>query len=660
MASRHYSMGSLPLLRILLFFFFSFSLFGDGAPDDLASDRAALLAFRAAVSGVTRRWNASETSPCGWYGVSCSSNRVIELRLPGSYLLGRVPPGTLGNLTALVTLSLRYNLLTGTLPPDFASLAALRSLHLQNNRFSGEIPPVVFALRQLVRLNLGGNSFDGGVPMAFNNLTGLTMLLLDRNRLSGEIPLLRLPRLNQFNVSFNQLNGSIPASLSGLPASSFVRNSLCGRPLVPCPGELSLSPAPSPSRSSNNGLGGGGSKKLSAGAIAGIAIGAAVGFLIVLLLLVLCCRKRERGEAVPKAEGNLQPEAEMALRGKRDIADTAAGPPPVAAAPASVSGGGSGAGRKLVFTGKVQRIYDLENLLRASAEVLGRGTTGTTYKAMLEMGMVVAVKRLRDVILPEKEFHEKMDAIGAMDHPNLVTLQAYYYSKEEKLLVYEVVPNGSLSSTLHGNKMTSRTPLDWETRLGIALGAARGIEFIHLKGSGVSHGNIKSSNIILTKSYEARVSDFGLSSLGSVPMPNQRAAGYRAPEVTDVRKVSQKADVYSFGVLLMELVTGKPPTQAIHNEDGVDLPRWVLSVNREEWSSEVFDLELLRYQNDEEEMVQLLQLAIDCAAQFPDSRPSMSEVVARVEAICSSSCMRNQQQDSTDFNGAGAIIPNGD
>ncbi|KAK8615437.1 hypothetical protein V6N13_017027 [Hibiscus sabdariffa] len=110
-----------------------------------------------------------------------------------------------------------------------------------------------------------------------------------------------------------------------------------------------------------------------------------------------------------------------------------------------------------------------------------------------------------------------------------------------------------------------------------------------------------------------------------------------APEVTDPRKVSQKADVYSFGVLLLELLTGKAPTHSILNEEGIDLPRWVQSVVREEWTSEVFDLELLRYQNVEEEMVQLLQLSVDCAAQYPDKRPTMSQVRSRIEELRRSS-----------------------
>lgn len=188
-------------------------------------------------------------------------------------------------------------------------------------------------------------------------------------------------------------------------------------------------------------------------------------------------------------------------------------------------------------------------------------------------------------------------------------------------------------SVATGSRGSGRSPLHWETRVSIALAAARGIEYIHSTGPGVSHGNIKSSNILLDKPYNARVSDHGLTHLaGPATLPN-RLAGHRAPEVTDARKVSQKADVYSFGVLLLELLTGKAPAQALLNEEGVDLPRWVQSVVREEWTSEVFDSELLRYQSAEEEMVQLLQLAIDCAAQNPDKRPTMSEVVSRIEEI---------------------------
>lgn len=199
-----------------------------------------------------------------------------------------------------------------------------------------------------------------------------------------------------------------------------------------------------------------------------------------------------------------------------------------------------------------------------------------------------------------------------------------------------------------GNRGAGRTPLNWETRSGIALGAARGIAYLHSHGPMSSHGNIKSSNILLTTTYEARVSDFGLAYLASPISTPNRVAGYRAPEVTDSRKVSQKADVYSFGILLLELLTGKPPTHSLLSEEGVDLPKWVLSVVQEEWTAEVFDLELLRYQNVEEEMVELLQLALECTAQHPDKRPSMTQLTSRIEELCRSSLQQEQNAANND------------
>ncbi|EEC74787.1 hypothetical protein OsI_10572 [Oryza sativa Indica Group] len=319
-----------------------------------------------------------------------------------------------------------------------------------------------------------------------------------------------------------------------------------------------------------------------------------------------------------------------------------------AAAAAAKTGGATGGSKKLIFFGPMAAAppFDLEDLLRASAEVLGKGAFGTAYKAVMESGSAVAVKRLKDVDLPEPEFRERIAAIGAVQHELVVPLRAYYFSKDEKLLVYDYMSMGSLSALLHGNRASGRTPLDWETRSAIALAAARGVAHIHSTGPTASHGNIKSSNVLLTKNYEARVSDHGLPTLVGPSFSPTRVSGYRAPEVTDIRRVSQKADVYSFGVLLLELLTGKAPTHAVVNEEGLDLPRWVQSVVREEWTAEVFDQELLRYQNVEEEMVQLLQLAIDCSAQHPDRRPSMSEVAARIDEIRRSSLGDRPATDS--------------
>ncbi|KAI3462173.1 hypothetical protein Pfo_018836 [Paulownia fortunei] len=583
------------------------------AAPDIASDRAALLALRSAVGGRVLLWNLSSPTPCSWTGVSCSPGHssIVELRLPGMGLSGQLPPNTISNLTNLQTLSLRYNSLSGPLPADlFSSLTSLRNLYLQHNFFSGQIPDSLFSFTSLVRVNLADNNFSGPVSPSFNNLTRLGTLYLQNNHFSGPIPDLNLPSLVQFDVSNNNLTGQIPNGLSGKPRSSFAGNSLCGDPLDSCGNEKPK-------------------KKLSGGAIAGIIIGSVLGFFLILLLLFCLCRMLARKGVRSKDEGWAK-EKELEIPREKTV-ESGGGKDESSSSFAAAMGAKE---KDKVFFGKMGWNFDLEDLLRASAEVLGKGTFGTAYKAVLETGLAVAVKRLRDVNMGEKEFREKMEEVGRMDHENLVPLRAYYYNRDEKLLVYDYLPMGSLSALLHGNKGAGRTPLNWETRAAIALGAARGISYLHSQGPSISHGSIKSSNILLTKSYEARVSDSGLAQLAGPAATPNRVAGYRAPEITDPHKVSQKADVYSFGVLLLELLTGKAPTHSLMNEEGVDLPRWVQSVVREEWTAEVFDLELLRYQNVEEDMVQLLQLAVDCTAQYPDKRPSMVEVTSKIEELC--------------------------
>ncbi|KAL2342326.1 hypothetical protein Fmac_003611 [Flemingia macrophylla] len=638
----------LPLVAVVVFTLVAVVLVAEA---DLASERAALLALRSAVGGRTLLWNATRESPCTWAGVECEGEHVVELHLPGVALSGEIPHGIFGNLSHLRTLSLRFNALRGPLPSDLGSCLGLRNLYLQRNLLSGPIPLFLFQLPDLVRLNMGFNNFSGPFPTGFNNLTRLKTLFLENNHLSGPLPDLNNLSLDQFNVSYNILNGSVPLKLHTFPQDSFLGNSLCGKPLSLCPSDVA-----DPISVDNNTTSIPHKSKLSAPAIAGIVIGSLLFLLLLLLLLFifLCKPNTARKTTAVDVSAVKLPEPDADLVADKDVENgghangNGHSAVPVAAAvnkaAAAAEGNGAAGAKKLVFFGNSSRAFDLEDLLKASAEVLGKGTFGTAYKAVLESGPVVAVKRLKDVTISEKEFKEKIEAVGAMDHQSLVPLRAYYFSRDEKLLVYDYMPMGSLSALLHGNKGAGRTPLNWEVRSGIALGAARGIEYLHSRGPNVSHGNIKSSNILLTKSYDARVSDFGLAHLvGPSSTPN-RVAGYRAPEVTDPRKVSQKADVYSFGVLLLELLTGKAPTHALLNEEGVDLPRWVQSVVREEWTSEVFDLELLRYQNVEEEMVQLLQLAVDCAAQYPDKRPSMSEVVRSIEELRRSSLNEDQDQ----------------
>ncbi|KAJ4912178.1 putative inactive receptor kinase [Raphanus sativus] len=604
-------------------FFFFFLLCLSAVTSDLESDRRALIALRDGVHGRPLLWNLT-APPCTWGGVQCNAGRVTALRLPGVGLSGPLPIA-IGNLTKLETLSFRFNALTGPLPADFANLTLLRYLYLQGNAFSEEIPSFLFDLPNVIRINLAQNKFSGQIPVNVNSATRLATLYLEDNQLTGPIPEIKL-KLQQFNVSSNRLNGSIPDPLSGMPKTAFEGNSLCGKPLAAC----------SVTGNGTQGTGKGKSDKLSAGAIAGIVIAGLVGLVLLLLVLFCLCRRKKKKQDNVESRSIEAPVPPSAAK-ETTVDDT---PPAVAngAPPPSSENGAAKNSKDLTFFVKTFGVFDLDGLLKASAEVLGKGAFGSSYKASFEHGLIVAVKRLRDVVVPEKEFKEKLQVLGSISHPNLVALIAYYFSRDEKLVVFEYMPRGSLSALLHGNKGSGRSPLSWETRASIALGAARAISYLHSRDATTSHGNIKSSNILLSESFEAKVSDYCLAPMISPTSTPNRIDGYRAPEVTDARRISQKADVYSFGVLILELLTGKSPTHQQLNEEGVDLPRWVSSITEQQSPSDVFDPELTRYQAEgNENMIRLLKIGISCTAQYPDSRPSMAEVTRLIEEVSRSS-----------------------
>jgi serine/threonine protein kinase len=228
-------------------------------------------------------------------------------------------------------------------------------------------------------------------------------------------------------------------------------------------------------------------------------------------------------------------------------------------------------------------------------------------------------------------------------------LRAYYFAKEEKLLVYDYEPIGSLHLCLHGHG-PCRTALNWATRLKIILEAARALRYLHHECGKpkLAHGNIKAANILLDENYNALLADFGLAMIiyPGTATTSARVAGYRAPEQADLKHISQAADVYSFGVLMLELLTGKSPAAFHSSEKGIDLPKWVHSVVREEWTGEVFDIELMREKHVEEDMVSLLQTALLCTEPIAERRPKMTDVVPLIEKLSSLDPTSDSPNDS--------------
>ncbi|CAH8314313.1 unnamed protein product [Eruca vesicaria subsp. sativa] len=592
--------------------FFSLSLIIYGANAEPVQDKHALLEFLT-ITRPTRSLNWNETTPLckNWTGVTCNHNesRIIAVRLPAIGLNGQIPPNTLTRLTALRILSLRSNRISGPFPMGFTELKDLAFLYLEDNDFSGPLPIDFSVWKKLVGLNLSNNRFNGTVPVSLSGLKRLQSLDLANNSLSGVVPdeLSVLSSLKQIDLSNNNLHGPLPKWLLRFPPSSYK-----GIGLIP-PGDVTHFHPPPPDQTQKKpkphflGL----TKTVF---LLIIVITVFITLLAALLFVFALCYLRSKLGIVK--DNKLEKKGMMMSPEKFELRMEEAN-------------------NRLTFFEGCNYSFDLEDLLRASAEILGKGTFGTTYKAVLEDATSVAVKRLKDVAAGKRDFEQQMEIIGGIKHENVVELKAYYYSKDEKLMVYDYFSNGSVASLLHGNRGENRVPLDWETRMKIAIGAAKGIARIHRENNGkLVHGNVKSSNIFLNSDRNGCVSDFGLTAvMSALAPPISRQAGYRAPEVTDTRKSSQLSDVYSFGVVLLELLTGKSPIHTTAGDEIIHLVRWVHSVVREEWTAEVFDVELLRYTNIEEEMVEMLQIAMSCVVKAPDQRPKMSDLVRLVESV---------------------------
>lgn len=418
-------------------------------------------------------WTPS-SDPCmteaTWVGVICYGGIVTGLRLGDMNLTGKVDVDALLEISGLRTVSFVNNSFSGSIP-EFNRMGALKAIYLSGNQFSGDIPTDYFTkMGSLKKLWLSENKFSGKIPSSVSQLSRLMELHLEDNQFSGEIPSMDLPTLVSLNVSNNNLQGEIPPGLSKFDASSFAGNAgLCGKKLGRECHKEALEPSPAPNdirgsgsnatSSNNRGSGGGGSHKSNSNIIIPVVV--AVSVVLLILAIFLIFRMRKRRKLVPVAEfdvlakenaGDHQPVQKIASGSNRKEMEL-----PKKGSLNNLSRKGSGSQSRasvtvdLVILNREKGNFRMADLMKAAAEVLGNGGLGSSYKAAMSNGLTVVVKRIREMNGKGKdEFDQEMRKLGKLQHPNVSTPLAYHFRRDEKLLVSEYVPKGSLLYLLHG------------------------------------------------------------------------------------------------------------------------------------------------------------------------------------------------------------------
>ncbi|XP_019464530.1 PREDICTED: receptor protein kinase-like protein ZAR1 [Lupinus angustifolius] len=695
-----------PLLSLLFYFHFFRSVLS------LSSDGLALLSLKSSVdqnagTAAFADWDDGDSTPCRWSGISCANisdePHVVGIALAGKSLRGYIP-SELGSLRYLRRLNLHDNAFYGFIPVNLFNATALHSLFLHRNNLSGPFPSSLCTIPRLENLDISGNSFSGEIPQQLNNCKNLQRLILARNNFSGDIPTSVWPELQNLveldlsandlegsipeeigelkslagtlNLSFNHLSGKIPKSLGKLPSTvsfdlsnnnltgqipetgsfsnqgptAFLNNpSLCGIPLrKPCSNSNSGSV-----NSTGSNREPGSNKGLSPGLIIIISVGDAVGVALVGLVIVYIYWKKkdyhnsniyndEKGKSINMCDGNGFPCMNGGFLMSEDDDE--------------VEGDGGLVSIDKGFS------FELDELLRASAYVLGKSGLGIVYKVVLGNGMPVAVRRLGEGGDERyKEFAAEVMAIGKVKHPNIVRLRAFYWAHDEKLLISDFINNGNLANALRGRNAQPSSNLSWSTRLRIAKGIARGLAYLHeCSPRKFVHGDIKPTNILLDNDFQPYISDFGLNRLISITGNNPSAGGlmggalpymksyssqkerssnnYKAPEArVTCCKPTQKWDVYSLGVVLLELLTGKSPESSPTTSTSMEVPdlvRWVRKgFDQNSPLSEMVDASLLQEVRVKKEVLAVFHVALACTEGDPEVRPRMKIVSENVEKI---------------------------
>ncbi|XP_031286835.1 G-type lectin S-receptor-like serine/threonine-protein kinase At2g19130 [Pistacia vera] len=280
---------------------------------------------------------------------------------------------------------------------------------------------------------------------------------------------------------------------------------------------------------------------------------------------------------------------------------------------------------------------ELQKATKNFSERLGGGGFGSVFKGLLPDSSVIAVKRLESISQGEKQFRTEVTTMGNINHVNLVRLLGFCSEGTKRLLVYDYMPNGSLNSILFHE--TGSKILDWKTRFRIALGSARGLAYLHEKcRDRIIHCDIKPENILLDAEFDPKVADFGLAKLigrefSRVLTTIRGTRGYLAPEWISGVAITDKADVYSYGMMLFELVSGRRNSEQFDSENSKFFPTWVASAITE--GVNVLNLLDTRLEGnaDIEELLRICRVACWCIQDDETQRPSMGEVVQKLEGV---------------------------
>ncbi|KAL4374449.1 hypothetical protein HN51_008245 [Arachis hypogaea] len=521
------------------------------------------------------------------------SSSILRLEISFNQLSGRIP-ATVSSWSNVVVFDASKNNLNGSIPQELTSLPKLTTLLLDQNQLTGPLPSDIIHWENLVTLNLRQNKLSGQIPDALGRLPVLSQLDLSENQFTGQVPS-QLPRLTNLNLSSNHLTGKVPYEFEN---SAFDTSFLDNPGLCSDTPELNLALCNSTPQRSGKG------SSWSVSLITSLVVAAFLMALLATLLIMRLYRKR-----------------------KQEFDNS----------------------WKLI---SFQRLNFTESDILSSLteqNIIGSGGYGAIYRCPVDDFGYVAVKKIwNDRKLDQKlksSFRAEVNALSNIRHTNIVRLLCCISNEESMLLVYEYMENSSLDKWLHKkyNKASNFSSsaavhhvfLDWPKRLQIAIGVAQGLSYMHHDCSQpIVHRDVKTSNILLDAQFNAKVADFGLARMLLKPGQLNTMStvigsfGYIAPEYTQTRRITEKIDVFSFGVVLLELTTGK---EANDGDQHLSLAEWAwrhiqIGSNIEELlDKDVMEPSYL------DEMCTVFKLGVMCTSTLASTRPSMKEVLQMLQ-----------------------------